>query len=296
MQNEKKFISIIVPVYNGENTLEQCLASIVKQAYSNYEVIVVDNNSTDKTSKIIKGFQNNQPASRLDGQKVKYVFEKKQTRGAARNSGIKLAKGDIILMTDSDCIVPNVWIEKIIEPIISENETAVMGFEQDLIKNYWTKNIQKANWDFLKDKIFNNYISHIDTKNFAIKSSLIKDIMFDDNLKALEDFDFYLRIKNKTKIRFVPSVNVAHRHSSSFVELAKSSFTRAYWAVKIYYKHKQSKEVKKESMFVTISLKNFITFPFWIIIQFLTKPIGQLFFILISEISWRLGVVWALVK
>ena len=54
---EKKLVSVIIPVYNGEKTISRCLDSALRQTYSNSEVIVVDNNSADNTKKIIEGFQ-----------------------------------------------------------------------------------------------------------------------------------------------------------------------------------------------------------------------------------------------
>lgn len=283
MKNPK--ISVIIPVYNGEKTLRQCLDSVLNQAYKNYEVIVVDNNSTDGTKDIIKEFQGR-------SEKVKYFFENYKSRGAARNAGIKIADSEIIAMTDSDCLVPKNWIQAIIKPIIYENEIAVMGFEQDLIKNYWTKNIQKVNWKFIKRNLNGNYINHLDTKNFAIKTTVIKKLLFNPKLLTLEDFDFYLRLKKIARIRFIPSLKVKHGHKSTFISVIKLNFNRAYQSVKIFKKYKNKKD---EPILESISIKNFLSLPFWIILQFIKKPFGEACFILISEVSWRAGILWALV-
>lgn len=281
-------VSVIIPAYDAEKTLIQCLNSVLNQNYKNYEVIVVDNNSADKTKEIIKEFQNK-------SKKVKYVFEEKKGRGAARNSGIKRAKGKIIVMTDSDCIVPKNWIFEITRPIIKENESAVMGSEKPLTENYWTKNIQKANSEFIKRNLKGKYISHIDTKNFAIKTSIAKKLMFDSNLGAFEDFELYLRLKKITKIKFNPSIIVGHNHKNSFVNVADTNFNRAYWTTKIYEKYKNT-EFKNEVMFESILLKNFLLFPLWMVLQFIKRPIGEAFFIFVSEISWRTGLIWSLIK
>jgi len=128
-------VSIIIPVYNGEKTLRQCLNSVLNQTYENYEVIVVDNNSTDKTKDIIKEFQDK-------SRKMKYLFEPQRGRGAARNTGERTAKGNIVLMTDSDCIVPNDWIRHMIKPIINEGYDAVQGFESSATKDFWSRHQQ----------------------------------------------------------------------------------------------------------------------------------------------------------
>jgi glycosyltransferase involved in cell wall biosynthesis len=282
-------VSIIIPVYNGEKTLGRCLTSVLNQDYKDYEVIVVDNNSTDKTQDIIKGFQKKDA-------KVKYVFESAKGRGAARNTGINNSSGDIIAMTDADCIVPRDWLRQLTRPIIYENESAVMGGEKKLNKNYWSTNIQNANLQFLKRNTDGNYISFVDTKNFAIKASIIKDLMFDGRFEAFEDLDFYLRLKRGVRIRFVPSITVAHSHKNSFKEVVKLNFDRAYWTAKIYKKFVRVKGIRKELMFESISIKNFLLFPFWMILQFLTKPITRAYFILVSELSWRSGIIWGMIN
>lgn len=284
----KPTVSVIIPVYNAEKTLKQCLASVLNQNYKNYEIIVVDNASTDGGKDIIREFQKK-------SKKIKYIFEEKEGRGAARNAGVKKAKGKIIVMTDSDCIVPKNWIKELTKPIIYENEYVVMGFEKDLIKNFWTKNIQKANWKFFKRNLHGKYISHIDTKNFAIKSPIIKKLMFDSSLEAFEDFHFYLRLKKIARIRFNPSILVGHNHQNSLIDVVKINFNRAYWTVKIYRKYKNTK-YGNEIMFGSISFKNFLTFPFWMIFQFIKRPVGEAYFVFVSEISWRLGIIWGIIK
>ena len=121
--------------------------------------------------------------------------------------------------------------------------------------------------------------------------------MFEPKLNSLIDFDLYLRLKKLTKIRYVPEIKVGHYHKSSFVKTIELNFRRAFWSKKIYDKYKINKEnLKNEPMLESISIKNFLTFPFCIIIQFLTKPMGEAYFKLVSETSWRAGIFWANIK
>jgi glycosyltransferase involved in cell wall biosynthesis len=287
---EQTKISVIIPVHNGEKTLEQCLNSVAGQTYQNYEIIAVDNNSTDNTKKIIEDFSKG-------NENVKYVFEKKRGRGAARNAGVKAASGEIIAMIDSDCIAPENWIEELTKPIIYENESCSRGFQTDLIKNYWTKNIQRADSEFINLASDGIYINNIDTKNFAIRSSLMKKYKFDTNLFSFDDLDLFLRLReNNIRVRFLPLVNVGHNHQASLRALIKSNFERAYWTMKIYKKHKNNPIKDKEMLFKSISLKNFILFPFWMMLQFIKRPAGEVFFIFVSEISWYTGLICAKIK
>jgi glycosyltransferase involved in cell wall biosynthesis len=289
MVNKETLISVIIPTRNSETTLKQCINSITNQTYKNYEVIIVDNNSTDNTKSIINEFQKNDKS-------IKYYFEEIQGRGQARNAGIKHAKGKTIAMIDSDCIAPKNWLKEITNPILKENEMVVMGGEEDKIKNYWTKNIQFANSRFIQRNLNGKYISHLDTKNFAIQADLMKKFMFDPKLKFFEDFDLYLRIKKISKIRYLPELKVMHMHKNSFNNVIKINFNRAYWCYKIYKKYKNEPGVKKEPMFESISFKNFFSFPFWMILQFFTKPSGEAYFILVSELSWRGGLICGMIN
>jgi len=284
MTNNK--ISVMVPVYNGEKTLEKCLSSIISQTYPECEIIVVDNNSTDKTKEIITKYSN-------DNKNIKYVFEKKQGRGSARNAGINNSTGEIIVMTDSDCIVPQNWLEEITKPIREKDEQIVMGLEENASSNYWSKNIQEEQEKFFKSHINGKYIDFIDTKNFAIKTNIIKKYMFDEKLKSLEDFDLAFRIKKDYKIRLLENIKVKHFHKDNMTSWIKLQIERGYWSFKIYKKYKKEDvSIKKEKTMTSINILNtIIIFPLWLFKQLFIQPIKKFPFVFISEISWRIGLI-----
>lgn len=94
-------ISVVIPAFNEEKYLSFCLASLQKQTFKNYEIIVVDNNSTDKTAQIAKKFG------------AKIVKEKKQGMIPARERGFRQARGELIARTDADSLLPPDWLTKI---------------------------------------------------------------------------------------------------------------------------------------------------------------------------------------
>lgn len=284
MENNK--ISIIIPVLNSEKTILGCLESILKQDYKNFEVIVVDNNSSDNTKKIIEEFE------KIDG-RIKYFFEEKKGRGSARNNGINHASGDIIAMTDSDCIVPNNWISIISKDIIDKKEDIIMGSENFIIENYWSRNIQKANHFFREQYLDKNYTDQFDTKNCAIRSSLLKKIMFDENLGAMEDLDFYLRIKNTTKIRFKREIKVDHYHKTTLLGYSRMMSERGYWTYKIYKKYIKE-NLKDIRMFQSFSFINLLLLIPFLIKEMIINP-KEFIFKLVSEFSWRVGVFKAII-
>lgn len=275
-------ISVIIPVYNGEKTLENCLNSVVNQTYKNYEIVVVDNNSKDDTKNIIKSLQK-------INKKIKCVFGDKIGRGHARNLGIDNSSGEIIAMTDSDCIVTNNWLEKISKFIIKGTEDAVMGSYENGSCNYWTENIKKSEQNHYKNNSNGKYINLIDTKNFAIRTDLIKKIMFDGYFDRAEDIELYLRLKNITKIRFIPDIKVEHLYNGSVLKYFSLQANRAYWTFKVYLKYKKS-NLKNEVAFRSFSFIWFLSVMPFLIKKAIKKP-DEFIFYLISEISWGLGII-----
>ena len=95
-------ISVIVPIYNVQDYLEECLDSILRQDFSDYEVILVDDGSTDRSGTIAEEY------AERGGERVRVVHQANGGLGAARNTGIELAQGDYLTFVDSDdTIEPN---------------------------------------------------------------------------------------------------------------------------------------------------------------------------------------------
>ena len=94
-------ISIIVPIYNMEQYLERCVDSILSQTYKNFEVILVNDGSTDNSGNICDDY------AKKD-QRIKVIHKKNGGISSARNAGIKLSKGQWLLFIDrDDCVKPD---------------------------------------------------------------------------------------------------------------------------------------------------------------------------------------------
>lgn len=109
-------ISVVVPAYNSKQTIADCLDSIFKSEYKDFEVIVVDDGSTDGTGSI---------AGQFPAKIVK--LEKNRGAGYARNRGVEAAKADIILFIDSDCILASNALSLLAQTFESETADAVVG-------------------------------------------------------------------------------------------------------------------------------------------------------------------------
>jgi len=206
-------ISVIIPIYNGKNTIKKCLESVSNQTFKDYEIIVVDS-SNDNTPNIIKeNFPN-----------IKLIhLDNKTFPGAARNIGIKQARGEIIAFTDADCIVNKDWLENIFE------QQKIHDIVGGCAKN---GNPGIISWiSYLSE--FNNvlpttkekYTNHLPTCNISYKKDLFNDKSFPEDFFAGED-----RILNKSmietglKIFFTPKIKIKHINRNKLKEFLLHQF------------------------------------------------------------------------
>lgn len=100
-------ISIVIPSYNSEKYIKETIDSVVNQSYKNYELIIVDGGSKDKTLEIIKSY------AKILGDKIRWISEKDKGEPDAINKGMRMATGDIIAYIDSDDIYENGCFETV---------------------------------------------------------------------------------------------------------------------------------------------------------------------------------------
>lgn len=119
----KTEISVVICTYNRHALLKETLTSLVRQEVKNikHEVIVVDNNSTDRTKEVVEDFQRRQPHV------FRYAFEPKQGLSHARNRGVAEARGEVIAFTDDDVIVDKNWLQNIWQHFQNDPSLACLG-------------------------------------------------------------------------------------------------------------------------------------------------------------------------
>ena len=118
-------ISVIVPIYNAEQYIDRCIKSILKQTYSNLEVLLIDDGSSDGSSSICKQYE-------LSDNRVHYYHQHNSGVSAARNKGLDIAKGEYIGFCDADD-----WIESDMYEVLysminsSQSDIAICSFTVD---------------------------------------------------------------------------------------------------------------------------------------------------------------------
>jgi len=113
--------SIVVPVYNVEQYLRECLDSIKSQTYGDFECLMVDDGSTDKSKSILQEFL-------LEDSRFKLISQTNQGVSAARNTGIRYAKGQYICFVDADDIIATTYLEDLYIAMGSNSESSMCGF------------------------------------------------------------------------------------------------------------------------------------------------------------------------
>ena len=224
-------ISIIVTVYNREDFLEECLQSIKNQTYKNFEVIIIDDGSTDKSKEIALKFQN-------EDNRFKLIASEHIGFPLAKNLGLANVSGDYIIFLDSDdCAYPQ-WLELLYNAIVDTGaDISTCYYDQFTNKkaeepeaNYFKSHpIYLAEYSFLKM----NLIYHRDCSSYMwnklIKRELYKDIVFKDQI-ALSDISVMYKIFDKANKVIQVQTPLVHyrRHMQSMGALTTSKGLEYY--------------------------------------------------------------------
>jgi len=196
-------VSIIVPVYNAENDIAKLIESLLAQDYPKelFEILIVDNNSSDRTKEIIKQYP------------VKLLEEKEiQSSYAARNIGIKNAKNEILAFTDSDCIADPQWIRKGIKTLVSKSADLAGG---KVMPIYSTKKTAAEFYDSITNMQNELYIRKrcvSTTANLFVRFSLFNSIgLFSDQVESGGDIQWTGKAaKNGFSFVYAPDAVVKH--------------------------------------------------------------------------------------
>lgn len=144
-------VSVVIPVYNAQEGIKQCLDSLLNQTFTDCEIILLNDGSTDNTLEVIKGY-----ASKNDC--IRVIDKENEGVAKTRNRGIHLAKGEYIVFIDNDDFVDSDYLERFYNAIDQEQLDIVLGgykrvnqdlktlFKQDLTQSEWSKYIIVAPW------------------------------------------------------------------------------------------------------------------------------------------------------
>lgn len=186
---------MIIPTCNRAHFLPETIQSVLKQTYRNYELIVVDDGSTDETSEIVSAF----------GSQVHYLHQKNRGVSAARNTGIRAARGDFLAFLDSDDLWKKRKLAIQMELMQSDPSVKICYTNEIWLRNGKHLNQKKKHRKF-SGWIFEKMLPLclISASSILLKREVLDRVgWFDENLPVCEDYDLWLRMGLHYPITFI---------------------------------------------------------------------------------------------
>lgn len=227
--SKKILVSVVIPTYNRQHYLKNCLERLANQTISqnSFEVIVVDDGSTCDISRVTNQFSN-----RIKNLSLIRIEDNTGKPGFVRNTGVKRAKGDVVAFIDDDCIAAIDWIEKI---VFYHKRFRNINVIQGLLDNANKKNVYGVLWKFILDlninqktrhsKLKYDYIDLLGTDNLSVKKRIFNKFAFSNDLNAREDELFRLQLKKSSiDILYIPGIAVKHDCRKTLFSFLKQNF------------------------------------------------------------------------
>jgi glycosyltransferase involved in cell wall biosynthesis len=216
-------ISVIIPAYNASATIGGCLAALRSQTLEpgSYEIIVVDDGSTDDTAEVVLPFG------------LRLIRQANAGPASARNHGAEEARGELLLFTDADCAPAPDWMERMAEAFSDPEVVGAKGTyrtrQVELVARfvqleYESKYARMRRWD---------QIDFVDTYSAAYRRDVfLSNGGFDTRFRtsSVEDQEFSFRLARQGyRLVFMPEAAVYHIHDTTLAEYWRRKFNIGYW-------------------------------------------------------------------
>lgn len=206
-------VSVIIPTYNCAKYVALAVDSVLAQTYTDYEIVVVDDGSTDETRQVMLQY-----ADRLT-----YIYQENQERSAARNTGIRASSGEYVAFLDAD----DAWLPKKLEiqvPILDQHPSVPFSYCQALYMDADGNPVRfRGRWvdgegstettisDRSRDLMFGNVVSGGGSTPLVRREALEAVGLFDETLSYPEDWDLWLRLSHQGPFAYVPEPLACYR-------------------------------------------------------------------------------------
>lgn len=191
-------ISVIIPLYNKEQIIEKSLKSVLSQDYDDFEVVIVNDGSTDRSAEIVK---------RINDSRIRLIEQENGGPSKARNTGVKNAKGDWIVFLDADDEFLPGALKYFSDNISKYSNESFLAASSFVVNN----NAEMFRTSFVwEGKLKNPYASHVlryyspRTGNCIHRTSILKECLFNENIRRYEDVDFFFRMYKKCNVFLLP--------------------------------------------------------------------------------------------
>ncbi len=205
--SSQPLVSVVIPLYNCEAFAAEAIQSVLAQTYKNFEIIVVNDGSTDGSAAAVRPFR----------EKIRYIEQKNSGSAVARNSGVNMAKGELIAFLDAD----DVWLphrlEAHVEQFQLDPKLGLAHSDRVLFDSATGQEFPEDDFMHLKGR--DGYIlrelfeyNFICTQSVMMRKACFDAVgLFDSNFRAAQDYDLWLRTCEKYKARYIPGVVTRYR-------------------------------------------------------------------------------------
>ncbi len=212
-------ISVIMSVYNAERHLSASILSILNQTYNNFEFIIINDGSTDKTQRILENYKKKD-------KRIKLINQKNFGLTRSLNKAIKISKGPIIARQDADDVSVSIRLEEQIKWIVNKNFDLVCSRAWDMDKNRVSPRI----FYYLPKKLLINFLNPFIHGSFMFKKKSILEIgCYDERFKYAQDFALIHELyKKNKKIKYIKEPLYKLFHPKSSISKSKGFEQKEY--------------------------------------------------------------------
>ena len=309
----RPFISIMVPCHNEEDVIEDTVKNIMLSEYSDFELILIDDRSSDKTPQIIKKLE-------AENEKIKVLLRGENDfpgKSAVLNDAMKIAKGEAILVFDADAKIKPDFIKKLIVKLEPKDVGAVQA----------RKNIINAKQNFLTACQYNEYVmdTHLQVGRDAVRGAVelrgngeiikreaLEDINGWNNLTITDDLDMSTRLHIKGwDIRFCPDAIVYEEGVVTFPALIRQRRRWVEGSIRRYLEYAKdvlcTKDMNLRVGFDLIAYISEFLLPFWLVAEILIQAfrfvkgysndiLSSLILVVCTSVFFASGLIYSLRK
>lgn len=244
---KNSIISIIIPVYNAEATLERCIQKIIEQSYPNWELLLVDDGSTDNSRVICN-------EASLKDKRIISIHKENGGVSSARNIGIEKASGEWITFCDSDDYVGPYWLQNFVELIGRKDSSELLFvqkiniFRQGIFDSVYYENKQ----GFISSSEF--LLGHFGfVWNKIFKREILErhHIRFDENVKLLEDELFVLQYLAQINTIYISKKNAEYNYEwPIYTHKYRQTINNIYTQIQLYHLARKVLPTNKDGRYV----------------------------------------------
>ena len=219
-KSKKVFVSVIIPTFNRADWIKYAIDSVLNQTYSNFELIIVDDGSTDNTRDVIAQY----------GDSIRYFFQENKGPAAARNLGIINARGSYICFLDSDDQWLKQKLEEQIKLVVVNPEIKVCYTNEIWIRRGVRVNPRKIHQKF-SGWIYQRCLPLciISPSSVMVHQHVFEKVgLFDEKMTVCEDYDLWLRVSHHYPITFIEKPLIIKYGGH------EDQLSRKFWGMDIY--------------------------------------------------------------